>query len=369
MNMNNEFSKHLSPIEEIIKHAKNGKMFILVDENDRENEGDLIIPAQMVSPEAINFMAKYGRGLICLSLTKKRINELQLPFMNPANQNNDLTAFTVSIEAKEGVSTGISAADRAHTISVAINNKKSKNDIVSPGHVFPLMAWDGGVLIRAGHTEAAVDISKLAGLNPSGVICEIMNDDGTMSRLPELIEFSKKHNIPIGTVSDLIAHRLKNNKIVEKMSEIDFDHYLEGKFRFLTFKNILSNEEHYALVSKKINTESPVYVRMHKHSILQDLLKEKNFIDNRMKKSLEAIHSKENGVIVIINGNYAPKIEKQFSRQKNELKDKFELREYGVGAQILLNIGLKEIILLSNNPKKVIGLSGFGLKIINQENF
>ena len=231
------------------------------------------------------------------------------------------------------------------------------------------MAWDGGVLIRAGHTEAAVDISKLAGLNPSGVICEIMNDDGTMSRLPELIEFSKKHNIPIGTVSDLIAHRLKNNKIVEKMSEIDFDHYLEGKFRFLTFKNILSNEEHYALVSKKINTESPVYVRMHKHSILQDLLKEKNFIDNRMKKSLEAIHSKENGVIVIINGNYAPKIEKQFSRQKNELKDKFELREYGVGAQILLNIGLKEIILLSNNPKKVIGLSGFGLKIINQENF
>ena len=166
-------------------------MFILVDENDRENEGDLIIPAQMVSPEAINFMAKYGRGLICLSLTKKRINELQLPFMNPANQNNDLTAFTVSIEAKEGVSTGISAADRAHTISVAINNKKSKNDIVSPGHVFPLMAWDGGVLIRAGHTEAAVDISKLAGLNPSGVICEIMNDDGTMSRLPELIEFSK----------------------------------------------------------------------------------------------------------------------------------------------------------------------------------
>ena len=197
MNMNNEFSKHLSPIEEIIKHAKNGKMFILVDENDRENEGDLIIPAQMVSPEAINFMAKYGRGLICLSLTKKRINELQLPFMNPANQNNDLTAFTVSIEAKEGVSTGISAADRAHTISVAINNKKSKNDIVSPGHVFPLMAWDGGVLIRAGHTEAAVDISKLAGLNPSGVICEIMNDDGTMARLPELIKFAQFHNIKI----------------------------------------------------------------------------------------------------------------------------------------------------------------------------
>ena len=367
MNIENEYSKFLSPMDEIINNAKNGKMIILVDENDRENEGDLIIPAEMVTAESINFMAKYGRGLICLSMTKKRINELELPLMNPINQNNYLTAFTVSIEAKEGISTGISAADRAHTISVAIN--KSKKDIISPGHVFPLMAWDGGVLVRAGHTEAAVDIAKLAGLNPSGVICEIMNDDGTMSRLPELIKFSQKHNILIGTVSDLIAYRLNTDTIVECISNNQFTQYLDGNFKLLTFKNTLSNEEHYALVSKKINTNNPVYVRMHKHSIIKDILTEENLFDYQMKKSIEIVNKKENGVIVIINGNYAPKIEKQFSRQKNEQKDIFELREYGVGAQILRSIGLKEIILLTNNQKKVIGLDGFDLKIISQESF
>ena len=207
----------ISPIEEIIDEARNGRMYILVDDPNRENEGDLIIPAQMATPDAINFMAKYGRGLICLSMTKQRIEELELPFMNPNNQKNDLTAFTVSIEAKEGVTTGISAADRSHTISVAINHSMKKNDLVYPGHVFPLMAWDGGVLVRAGHTEAAVDISKLAGLNPSGVICEIMSDDGEMARLPEILKFAKFHNLKVGTVSELIKYRLKSNKIIKQI--------------------------------------------------------------------------------------------------------------------------------------------------------
>ena len=369
MKNNKIFSKYLSPIDKIINDAKNGKMFILVDEDDRENEGDLIIPAEKINPEAINFMAKYGRGLICLALTKKRINDLELPLMNPVNQNNDLTAFTISIEAKSGVSTGISAADRAHTISVAINNNKSKKDLVSPGHVFPLMAWNGGVLVRAGHTEAAVDIAKLAGLNPSGVICEVMNDDGTMSRLPELIDFAKNHKLSIGTVSDLIAHRLKNDKIIECVSKNEFNQYSKGNFKLFTYKNTLSNEEHYALVSKKMNLNVPVYVRMHKHSILKDILSEKSLFDDEMKRSLEIANKKENAVIVIINGNYAPKIEKQFSRKKDEEKDIFELREYGVGAQILRDIGLKEIILLTNNQKKVVSLDGFGLKILKQEKF
>ena len=369
MKNNKIFSKYLSPIDKIINDAKNGKMFILVDEDDRENEGDLIIPAEKINPEAINFMAKYGRGLICLALTKKRINDLELPLMNPVNQNNDLTAFTISIEAKSGVSTGISAADRAHTISVAISNNKSKKDLVSPGHVFPLMAWNGGVLVRAGHTEAAVDIAKLAGLNPSGVICEVMNDDGTMSRLPELIDFAKNHKLSIGTVSDLIAHRLKNDKIIECVSKNEFNQYSKGNFKLFTYKNTLSNEEHYALVSKKMNLNVPVYVRMHKHSILKDILSEKSLFDDEMKRSLEIANKKENAVIVIINGNYAPKIEKQFSRKKDEEKDIFELREYGVGAQILRDIGLKEIILLTNNQKKVVSLDGFGLKILKQEKF
>ena len=210
MNKDN-IEEYLSSIEDIIEDARNGKMYILVDDPDRENEGDLIIPAQYANPQAINFMAKHGRGLICLALTKERIEELELPLMNPSNIKNDLTAFTVSIEAKEGVTTGISAADRAHTISVAVNNNRNKNDLVYPGHVFPLMAWDGGVLVRAGHTEAAVDISKLAELNPSGVICEIMSEDGSMARLPEILIFAKKHDLKVGTVSDLIKYRLNLN--------------------------------------------------------------------------------------------------------------------------------------------------------------
>ena len=363
---NNNFENNLSSIDEIIEDARNGRMFILVDEADRENEGDLILPAQMVTPEAINFMAKYGRGLICLSLTKQRINELQLPLMNPSNQKNDLTAFTISIEAKEGISTGISAADRAHTISIAINNNRSKEDIISPGHIFPLMAWDGGVLERAGHTEAAVDISKLAGLNPSGVICEIMNDDGTMARLPELINFSIKHNIKIGTVTDLIKYRLKKDKIIKLVSARNFESVMGKNFKLKIFQNILSGEKHYALVKNLSTLNDSTYVRMHRLDITKDIFEEKNLFGDEISKSFKIIEEKGSGAIVLINSDMAPNIQKIFKRRNNE-DNKLELREYGVGAQILLELGLHKIILLSNSNKKIIALEGFDLEIISQE--
>ena len=357
---------YISSIEEIIDDARNGKMFVLIDDPDRENEGDLIIPGQMITPEAINFMAKYGRGLICLALTKQRINELQLPLMNPSNQKNDLTAFTVSIEAKEGVTTGISAADRAHTISVAINRDKKKEDIVSPGHIFPLMAWDGGVLERAGHTEASVDIAKIAGLNPSGVICEIMSDDGSMARLPELINFSNQHSLKIGTVSDLIKYRLKNSKIIELDSERNFESEMGKDFKLKIFKNILSGEKHYALVKNLQNNLEPQYVRMHKLDITKDIFEEKNIFGDEISKSFQIIENKGSGAIVLINNDMAPNIKKIFKRRSSE-DNKLELREYGVGAQILLELGLHKIILLSNSNKKIIALEGFDIEIASQE--
>ena len=363
---NNNFKNNLSSIDEIIEDARNGRMFILVDEADRENEGDLILPAQMVTPEAINFMAKYGRGLICLAMTKQRIEELELPLMNPSNQKNDLTAFTISIEAKEGISTGISAADRAHTISIAINNNRSKEDIISPGHIFPLMAWDGGVLERAGHTEAAVDISKLAGLNPSGVICEIMNDDGTMARLPELINFSIKHNIKIGTVTDLIKYRLKKDKIIKLVSARNFESVMGKNFKLKIFQNILSGEKHYALVKNLSTSNDSTYVRMHRLDITKDIFEEKNLFGDEISKSFKIIEEKGSGAIVLINSDMAPNIQKIFKRRNSE-DSKLELREYGVGAQILLELGLHKIILLTNSNKKIIALEGFDLEIISQE--
>ncbi len=364
--INKDYSKYISSSEDIIDQARDGKMFILIDDPDRENEGDLIIPAETVTPEAINFMAKYGRGLICLALTKKRIDELNLPLMNPSNQKNDLTAFTVSIEAKEGITTGISAADRSHTISTAINNDRKKDDIVTPGHVFPIMAWAGGVLERAGHTEAAVDISKLAGLNPSGVICEVMSEDGSMARLPELIEFSKRHNLKIGTVSDLIKYRLKKSKIIEMSSERDFESEMGKNFKLKIFQNTLSGEKHYALVKNITNSKKPTYVRMHKLDVTKDIFEEKNHFGDEISKSFKIIEEKGSGAIVLINNDMAPRIEKIFNQRKIT-DNKLELREYGVGAQILLEIGLNKIILLSNSNKKIIALDGFDLEIVSQE--
>ena len=364
--MINNLLKDLSSIEEIIEDAKKGKMYILVDDPSRENEGDLIIPAQMVSADAVNFMAKYGRGLICLALSKKRTDELELPLMNPSNQKNDLTAFTISIEAKDGITTGISAADRAHTVSVAIDSNKKKQDIVSPGHIFPVMAWAGGVLERAGHTEAAVDISTIAGLNPSGVICEIMSDDGSMARLPELIVFAKKHSLKIGTVSDLIKYRLKNDKIIAMIKERNFESEMGKDFKLKIFQNTLSGEKHYALVKNLKKNDEPKYVRMHKLDITKDIFEEKNLFGDEISKSFKIIEERGSGAIVLINSDMAPKIEKIFNRR--ETKDyKLELREYGVGAQILLELGLHKIILLSNSNKKIIALDGFNLEIVSQE--
>ncbi len=364
--MINNLLKDLSSIEEIIEDAKKGKMYILVDDPSRENEGDLIIPAQMVSADSVNFMAKYGRGLICLALSKKRTDELELPLMNPSNQKNDLTAFTISIEAKDGITTGISAADRAHTVSVAIDSNKTKQDIVSPGHIFPVMAWAGGVLERAGHTEAAVDISTIAGLNPSGVICEIMSDDGSMARLPELIVFAKKHSLKIGTVSDLIKYRLKNDKIIAMIKERNFESEMGKDFKLKIFQNTLSGEKHYALVKNLKKNDEPKYVRMHKLDITKDIFEEKNLFGDEISKSFKIIEERGSGAIVLINSDMAPKIEKIFNRR--ETKDnKLELREYGVGAQILLELGLRKIILLSNSNKKIIALDGFNLEIVDQE--
>ena len=364
--MNNHESKiTISSIEEIIDEARNGKMYVLVDDPNRENEGDLIIPAQMATPDAINFMAKFGRGLICLSMTKKRIEELELPLMNPNNQKNDLTAFTISIEARDGVTTGISAADRSHTISVAINHNRNKEDLLSPGHVFPLMAWDGGVLVRAGHTEAAVDISKIAGLNPSGVICEIMSDDGSMARLPEILEFAKNHNLKVGTVSDLIKYRLKYSKIIMQLSERPFESDKGKNFTLKIFENTLSHEKHYALVKNITSPDNLYPVRMHKLNIEKDIFAEKNMFGDEINHSFDIIEKNGSGAIVIINNDIAPNILKAFD-QRQKQNNKLELREYGVGAQILKGIGIKKITLLSNSNKKIIALNGFGIEIIKQ---
>ena len=360
----NNFS--LASIVEIIEEARNGKMYILVDDPDRENEGDLIIPAQMATPDAINFMAKHGRGLICLAMTKKRIQELKLPLMNPNNQKNDLTAFTVSIEAKKGVTTGISAADRSHTISVAIDQNKDKNDLVYPGHVFPLMAWDGGVLERAGHTEAAVDISSIAGLNPSGVICEIMSDDGSMARLPEIYELAMKHNLKVGTVSDLIKYRLSNTQIVKQVSERPFESKMGKDFTLKIFKNSLSGEEHYALVKNISSLNNSYPVRMHKLNIEKDIFGEKDIYGDEINHAFKIIEKNGSGAIVLINNDIAPNILKAFD-QRQKQNNKLELREYGVGAQILKDIGIKKIILLSNSNKKIIALDGFDIEIIKQQ--
>jgi len=359
-------TNNLSTIEEIIEDAKNAKMFILVDDENRENEGDLIIPAELCDDKAVNFMATNGRGLICLALDTKRVEKLDLPLMAMDNKSRHKTAFTISIEAREGISTGISAQDRAKTIKDAIDPNKDKNDIVSPGHIFPLQAQDGGVLVRAGHTEAAVDISKLAGLNPSGVICEIMNEDGTMARLPDLIKFAKKHDMKIASIADLIEYRRKNEKLIEIVNDTKFNSEIGGEFQARIYKNKLDGVEHIALIKGEIQANQPTLVRMHHLNILSDCLDEAN--SNRshiLRKSLEKISKNENGVIVLIR---QPKelISDLIDSTKPKNKEK-ELRNYGIGAQILSDIGVKNMTLLTNSEKSVVGLDGYDLKISGYE--
>jgi 3,4-dihydroxy 2-butanone 4-phosphate synthase/GTP cyclohydrolase II len=358
----------LAAPEELIEDARNGRMFILVDDEDRENEGDLVIPAQMATPQAINFMARFGRGLICLSLTSKRVAELDLPLMSRNNESRHQTAFTISIEAREGVSTGISASDRARTIATAIDPTKGKNDIVSPGHIFPLEAREGGILVRAGHTEAAVDLARLAGLNPSGVICEIMNDDGTMARMPDLVKFAQFHNLKIGTIADLIAYRLKHDRVVELVTETSIDSLYGGKFAMKVYHSAVSLAEHVALVKGDLSGDKPVLVRMHAMNVMEDVLgDDSNKRGQELQRAMKMIAAEGRGVAVIIRERHPTRLSDTIKIRKGEMSpNSNELRDYGVGAQILLDLGVKNMILLSNTRRTIVGLEGYGLRVVDQ---
>ncbi|WP_414714515.1 3,4-dihydroxy-2-butanone-4-phosphate synthase [Sphingomonas sp.] len=358
----------LSSPEEIIDEARNGRMFILVDDEDRENEGDLVIPAQMATPDAINFMAKHGRGLICLAMTRERIDQLGLEPMARKNGTRMGTAFTVSIEAKEGVTTGISAADRARTVAVAIDASNGPADLVSPGHVFPLVAREGGVLVRAGHTEAAVDVARLAGLNPSGVICEVMKDDGTMARLDDLVSFAQLHNLKIGTIRDLIAYRHRYDHLVERRAETNFTSRWGGDWRVITFWNTAAGTEQIALLKGRVNPDKPTLVRMHALSPFGDLFGEAGDRGKLLQRSMEIIGEEGAGVIVVINKPRADAFTMAVERKAGirTEADMEELRDYGVGAMILTELGVEEMILLTNTHHTLVGLDGYGLSIVGE---
>ncbi len=358
----------LSPIEDIIEDARNGRMFIMVDDEERENEGDLVIPAQMATPDVINFMAKFGRGLICLALTSERVQELELPAMSRRNGSRHQTAFTVSIEAREGVTTGISASDRARTIAVAIDPTKGAGDIASPGHVFPLEARDGGSLVRAGHTEAAVDISRLAGLNPSGVICEIMNEDGTMSRLPDLVTFAQYHGLKIGTIADLIAYRLRNDRVVERTAEMDFTSRFGGDWKMCVYVNKVAYAEHIALVKGDLSSDAPAMVRMHALNVLDDVLGDtQSGKSGELQQAMRMIEDEGRGAVVLIREPYPRSLSDRVRARLGEpAEGQKELRDYGVGAQILLDLGLQDLILLSNTKRTIVGIDGYDLNVVEQ---
>lgn len=358
----------LATPEEIINEARNGRMYILVDDEDRENEGDLIIPAQMATPDAINFMATHGRGLICLALTQVRVEALGLPLMSRNNRSRHETAFTTSIEAREGVTTGISAADRARTISVAIDGGRGAADIVTPGHVFPLVAKDGGVLVRTGHTEASVDISRLAGLNPSAVICEIMNDDGTMARLDDLIPFAARHKLKIGTIRDLVAYRLRHDHMVERRSEVRFESHWGGEWKAMTFFNRATGSEQVVLQKGHIRPDLPTLVRMHQLMPLTNSFGAMGPRASLLQRSMEMIAAEGAGVIVVLNRAAPDAFTQMFQAMAGELppQDMDELRDYGVGAQILADLGVHDMVLLSNSKHSLIALDGYGLAVVGQ---
>jgi 3,4-dihydroxy 2-butanone 4-phosphate synthase/GTP cyclohydrolase II len=353
--------------EAIIDEARNGRMFILVDDDDRENEGDLVIPAQMATPEAINFMARHGRGLICLALTKDRADTLGLQPMVNNNRSRNETAFTVSIEAKEGISTGISAADRARTVAVAIDATHGPDELVSPGHVFPLVAKPGGVLVRAGHTEAGVDISRLAGLNPSAVICEIMRDDGTMARLDDLMDFARSHSLKIGTIRDLIAYRLKKDHMVERSASTSFKSTTGAEWQAQVFRDKATGEEQLALVHGALNTTRPVLVRMHSLDLFADVLGEACPRSGQLHGAMRMIEQDGSGVIVALHAAAPGSLSRSADlRSGKEPKGGPELRNYGIGAQILGALGIHEMILLTNTHHSPVGLSGYGLEIVEE---
>jgi 3,4-dihydroxy 2-butanone 4-phosphate synthase/GTP cyclohydrolase II len=355
---------YIASAAEIIEEARAGRLFILVDDEDRENEGDLVIPAQFATPDAINFMAKHARGLICLAMTRNRCERLGLPLMSQANGSRHETAFTVSIEAREGVTTGISAADRAHTVAVAINPELGREDIVSPGHVFPLMAREGGTLVRAGHTEAAVDIARLAGLIPAGVICEIMNDDGTMARLPDLVAFAQRHNLKLGTIADLIAHRRRTERLVKRGEQGLVPGPHGGLWRMVAYQSKVDGVEHVALVKDDISGDAPVLVRMHAVDTISDLLGGTH-VDS-LHGAFAQIAAADRGVVVLIRENRPDAVSERIRDLVAGKRAKPALRDYGIGAQILLDLGVKDMILLSNHKRTIIGLEGYGLNVVEQ---
>jgi 3,4-dihydroxy 2-butanone 4-phosphate synthase/GTP cyclohydrolase II len=360
----------LASPDEIIAEARAGRMFILVDDEDRENEGDLVIPAAHASPEAIAFMARYARGLICLALTKAQTEALHLELQPRRASGPAGTAFTVSIDAAEGISTGITAPDRARTIAAAIDPGSGPDSIVSPGHVFPLIAKEGGVLVRAGHTEAAVDVARLAGLAPAGVICEIMNEDGTMARLPDLVAFAQLHALKIGTIADLIAHRAQTERLVEEVARTPFKS-TAGRFELRVFRNLIDGAEALALVKGAPDGAAPALVRVHALNVLSDLLRDAAAPQDSLARAMSAIEREGSGVLVLLPAMTQLSLAEIVAAKSagRSTAPPVELREYGLGAQILAALGLKDIVLLTNTGKKLIGLEGLGLRIIEQRKF
>ncbi len=357
-------STYFATAEELIAEAQAGRMFILVDDEDRENEGDLVIPAQFATPDAVNFMARHARGLICLALTQARIEQLGLPLMSQSNGTRHQTAFTVSIEAREGVTTGISAADRAHTIAVAINPEARRADITTPGHVFPLAAREGGTLVRAGHTEAAVDIARLAGLIPAGVICEIMNDDGSMARLPDLVAFAQLHNLKLGTIADLITYRRRTEKLVRRVQEGHIEHAIGGGWTLCVYATTVEHSEHLALVKGDLGAPGPVLVRMHAVDLLDDILGGAH--SSSLHGAMAMIEREGRGVVVLLREHRQNALSERVRLLAVAERPPLELRNYGIGAQILLDLGVRDLILLSNTPRTIVGLDGYGIEIIEQ---
>jgi 3,4-dihydroxy 2-butanone 4-phosphate synthase/GTP cyclohydrolase II len=356
----------LATIEEIIAEARAGRMFILIDDENRENEGDLVVPAEDCTAQAVNFMAMHGRGLICLALDRTRVEALGLPLMAAHNRSRHSTAFTVSIEAAQGITTGISAGDRARTIAAASDPACGPSDIVTPGHVFPLMARDGGVLVRAGHTEASVDLARLAGKRPSAVICEIMNDDGSMARLPDLIPFAEKHGLKIGQIRDLIAYRRRNEHLISLRAETSLHSEYGGEWKVRVYLDSQSAGEHVALIKGEVPGEAPPLVRMHALNVFEDILGDTlRGHQGVLADSMRQIAEFGRGVVVLIR-NPSPTSWSTAAAARTDGVDETELRDYGIGAQILLDLGIRDMILLSNTHKTIIGLDGYDLHIVEE---
>lgn len=354
----------ISPIEDIIAEARAGRPFIIVDAEDRENEGDIVIPAQFATPAQINFMAMHARGLVCVAMTEERARALRLSPMSPHNGTRHSTAFTVSIEAKEGITTGISAYDRSHTVSVAIDPTKTAEDLTSPGHVFPLVAREGGVLVRAGHTEASVDIARLAGLIPAGVICEVMNDDGTMARLPELCDFAARHALKIGTIADLIQYRRRTERSVERVLEVPFESEGGHAFQMVIYRNLIDGTEHIALVKGEITGERPTLVRVHSIDLATDLFRRDGPRANYIPKALKRIGEHDGPGVLVFLRDSRHSWSERYSDGLEQARPSLSLREYGLGAQILRDLGVVDMILLTQSTMRMSALEGYGVRVV-----